>query len=286
MSIAPSAILSAWRAELSLDFERRGDRTVLARRQHDGPLLMQKALYPEGDGVCHAIVLHPPAGIAGGDDLRITATMGEGAHALLTTPGATRWYRSSGATARQVVHLHLAAGACLEWFPLENIVFGGALAESSVQVHLAPGARFIGWDVLCLGRKGSGDRFETGRWRLDTRLHAGKALHWMEAGTIAGADDALSAAAALAGASVTGTFMAFAPDLTESVLRELKARCVAANVSAGAGQGSVSGLPGLILGRYLGHSAHEARSFFIGLWQHVRPAFYGLPATEPRIWKT
>lgn len=69
-----------WHAELHLGFARQSERTVLRENRHRGPLRVQKALYPEGEAICQAIVLHPPSGIAGGDHLAIWAEVGVGPH--------------------------------------------------------------------------------------------------------------------------------------------------------------------------------------------------------------
>src|SRR2546423_14099799 len=119
-------VAASWKARLSLSFARDGNRSVLAERSHEGPLVVQKPLYPEGDAVCHAIVVHPPGGIAGGDELRLDVSAAAGAHALLTTPGAGKWYRSAGAQAKQLLSFSLQG--TLEWLPRETIVFDGALA--------------------------------------------------------------------------------------------------------------------------------------------------------------
>src|SRR5512147_1863763 len=162
-------VAQSWSARLQLGFEQRAGRTVLAERRHDGPLVVQKPLYPEGDAVCHAIVVHPPAGIAGGDELELHARAGDGAHALLTTPGAGKWYRSAGPWASQKLRFEVAGA--LEWLPQETIVFEGALARLSTQVRLQGDARYLGWEILCLGRTGSGEKFGKGEVRLDTALY-------------------------------------------------------------------------------------------------------------------
>ena len=271
---------AGWRASLALDFQLRGGKSILAARRHDGPLVVQKSLHPEGDAVCHAIVVHPPAGIAGGDELLIDVRAGDGAHALLTTPGAGKWYRSGGARASQRVRIEAHAGSAVEWLPQEAIVYDGALADISWEAHLAADARLIAWDVFCLGRSGSGERFERGDCRLETRVHRDGRLAWLERGRIEAGSRVASSAAGLAGHAVFGTLVATAPHIaTETV-----AACRA--VEPRTGEVAITLLPGILLARYRGDSTEAARACFAALWTVLREPVMGRAAVAPRIWST
>ncbi len=271
-------LAAGWFAELALGFERRGARTVLATRRHEGPLVVQKPLYPEGDEVCHAIVVHPPGGIAGGDELELSATVGGKANALLTTPGAAKWYRSAGPWARQKLSFEVAG--VLEWLPQETIVFDGALADLGCEVNLAADAGLIGWEIVCLGRTGSGERFSRGALRFCTEVFREKKLLWMERGRIDGGGALLASPAGLAGNPVYGTFFACVLNLNQEHLRETR------KIEPATGQGAVTLLPGVLLARYLGESGEAARRYFAALWRLLRPALTGREACEPRIWRT
>jgi len=269
-----------WTADLSLRYERRAGRTVLAGRSHRGPLFVQKPLYPEGPAVCHGIVLHPPAGVVGGDRLALRVASGPGAHALLTTPGAGKWYRSAGPTARQTVALEVAAGGALEYLPQPAIAFDGARADIDTRIDVARDAGYIGWDLLCLGRTASGERFRSGV--LASRVHVAVAGEpaWIERARIEGGSRLLEAPAGLAGAPVTGTLLA----VSAKVAPPLVAACRA--IEPAQGRGGVTRLPGLLVARYLGASAEAGHAWFARLWSVLRPALLGLAAQPPRIWRT
>ena len=274
-------VVTPWQASLRLGFSRRGDGTVLSRREHSGPLRVQKALYPEGPGTCHAIVLHPPAGIAGGDELDIRAGLDGGARALMTTPGAGKWYGSAGPWAAQRLAFDVADGACLEWLPQETIVFDGARAAMETQVNLGGDARYLGWEVLCLGRRASGERFDRGELRLETRIARDGTPLFLERGRLAGQDPLLASPAGFAGCSVCGTLAA-----TGEVPAELLSACRSVVPAETGAKWGVTAPPGLLLARFLGHSSEAAWRWFADLWHLLRPALVGLPAVPPRIWNT
>jgi urease accessory protein len=253
---------------------------VLASRRHDGPLVVQKALYPEGDAVCHTIVVHPPAGIAGGDELDVDVRVGTQAHALLTTPGAGKWYRSAGPWARMRVAFAVEEGACVEWLPQETIVFDGALADMHTEVDLAGDARYIGWEIVCLGRTGSGERFGRGECRLDTRITRDGEPLWLERGRIAAGGPLLASPAGLGARTVCGTLIA----TVNAPAPALLAACRGETPSAG--DAAITLLPGVLVARYLGDSSEAARRYFERLWTHVRPHVAQRAAVTPRIWRT
>ena len=265
-------VQSSWKARLCLGFENREGKTVLSRREHDGPLVVQKALYPEGDAVCHAIVVHPPGGIAGGDELSLNSKIQENAQVLMTAPGAAKWYRSAGPWARQ--RLLFDVQGTLEWLPRESIVFDAARASLECDVEMGDEGRYIGWEVVCLGRTGSGERFGRGELRSRTALKRGGRLLWREQGSIDGGGRIMSSPAGLGGRSVFGTFLCAAAGEFPSVKGEISPTL------------AVTKLPGVLVARYLGDSSGEAMAQFIRLWKVLRPALIGRDAIEPRIWGT
>ena len=265
-------VTAAWRADLRLGFSFQDGKSVLAEKRFDGPLVVQKPLYPEGNAVCHAIVVHPPGGIAGGDELALSVGTAPSAHALLTTPGAGKWYRSAGPWARQ--ELSFAVDGTLEWLPRETIVFDGARAELRTRIDLGAAARYIGWEVLCFGRTGSGERFGRGELRVGTDLLREGKLLWTERARIPGGGGLLRSAAGLGGRTVCGTLVATLDEVDKGLVS--KCREIAATTV----------LPGVLLARYLGDSSEEAMNAFTRLWTLLRPAVCGRAAVLPRIWST
>lgn len=270
-----------WHARLELGVERRGDASVAVHRKHVGPLRLQKPLYPEGRDVAHLLVIHPPAGIAGGDRLEVDVAVGPSAGALVTTPGAAKWYRTDGARAHQDVHLRVARGASLEWLPQESIVFDGADAALSTRIDCARDATCIGWDITVLGRQASGERFRRGALRQDLVFAIDGRTIWRERARLAGNDPLLDASVGWAGRHVAGVAWAWGAALSEAQLEACRA------VTLEAPRAGITTLAdGLLVARALDDSVERVRTIFERLWSIIRPAMTGRDAVPPRIWST
>lgn len=270
--------MDTWHAALALDYRLQGGRTVLARR-HRGPLQVQKALYPEGEALCHTLLIHPPGGIAGGDALSIDVSVRPGAQALITTPGATRWYKANGRRASQRVVLRVEGGA--EWLPQEAIVYDRADVHSEIDVDLADGAAMLGWDIVTLGRGASGESFARGGFAQTIRLKQAGRLLWVERTRLAGSDALLHSPIGLAGNTAFGCLWAAGPQFSDAQVEALRERLPAevAPITRLA--------PGLLLARALGATSHLVRLALQAAWRELRPlVFDGRIAAPPRIWAT
>ena len=267
----------SWHAELELAYARFGDSTRPVQRRHLGPLRVQKHLYAEGPQVCQHIIVHPPGGIAGGDRLNISASVGRDAWAQITSPGAAKWYRAAG-PAYQQLKLQVAAGATLEWLPQETIVFSAAQAELSTAIDLEGDARLFYWDVVALGRPASGERFDLGHFQAQLDIRRDGQLLWHERQRIVGADGLLDSPIGLDGQPVFATLL-----VTGEIDSELLERCRSLPHAV---RGDLTQLPGLLVARCLASEALLARGWLIDVWRMLRPVLLGREAVPPRIWNT
>ena len=272
-----------WHARLQLDYTLEGTRTV-ARHAHNGPLRILQSLYPEGDAVCHNVLVHPPGGLVGGDTLDISATVGPGAHGLVTTPGATRFYRSTGERALQRTHLTLAEGARLEWLPLEALCYNACNAENHLTLNLAPGAECMGWDVTALGLPHAGQPFETGRFVQ----HIEAPGRWLERGVIDAADHRLlESPLGLAGQRCMASLFFVVGTPLERARRDTAldaARAVMDAHALKASAGATSPNGQVLVVRALAPQVEPAMQLLQQVRAAWRAALWQLCAEPPRIW--
>jgi urease accessory protein len=272
---------SGWSAELDLGFEVVAGRSALVRNRHRGPLAVQRAFYPESNDLAHVYLLHPPGGIVAGDQLTVRVDVARGARALLTTPAATKFYRSEGRVAEQTQLFRVSEGASLEWLPQETIVFGSAQVTTKTRVELEPGASFCGWEVVCLGRAASGDHFGSGRLRQAFEIWQGERPLWIERSEFDANEPVRHARWGLGGHRVFGTFVC-----TGQNAAAVAAARAAVDTDDSCELFAVSQMRAAIVCRYLGSSTERARHVFAQAWAALRPLVLGRPASPPRIWLT
>ena len=272
-----------WQATLSIDYSIEEGHCV-ARHAHNGPLRILKSLYPEGDNVCHNILVHPPSGLVGGDSLDIQLQLHDNAHALLTTPGATRFYHSDGVTASQCVHANLGRGARLEWLPLEALAYSGCHALNQVTFNLSQDSQLMAWDVTALGLPHANQPFIDGQFQQ----HLAVGGVWLERGLIHAHDHRLlQSPLGLNGLSCQATLVfAQGSVMSDPQLQHViaLARSVCDNHILELQAGVTSPDPQLVVVRVLSAQVEQAMDLLRRVWLLWRSELWGLPAVAPRIW--
>lgn len=281
---AAQANNAAWQAHLQLGFSDDAGTSRLTERSHSGPLRVQKPLYPEGNAICHALIVHPPGGVVGGDELHINAKVGKQARAFISTPGAAKWYKANGKISKQAIHIDVAEQASMEWLPQETIFFDDAHVQLTQTIHLAQDASYIGCDILCFGRTASGESFNTGKIEQNTQIRRNGKLVWYEQGAIGGGTAAMRGKLGLNGKTVCATMLAVGKTLPPTAITALREEV--ATLINGAGVFGVTQMKSVIVVRYLGDASELARKVMLLAWKHLRPELIGREAVELRIWNT
>lgn len=274
----------SWHAHLSLHYTSQSQRTVL-QHAHDGPLRVFKSLYPEGDAVCHNVIVHPPGGLVGGDVLDIGVRVGRGAHGLVSTPGATRFYAADGLPATQRVDIALAEGARLEWLPLEAIAYPGCEAVNHWRATLAPGAELMAWDVTALGLPAAGQAFDSGRVHQRMEIPG----LWLEQASIDAADrHLLEAPLGLGGRRCLGTMVLacgspLGRERREALLESVRSALSGAPADVTAGATCPNDR--LLAVRAVAPVVEPLMACLQAVWTALRPVAWDLPGQPPRIWQ-
>ncbi|WP_396432780.1 urease accessory protein UreD [Limnohabitans sp.] len=273
-----------WLARLDLNYTREAERSV-ARYLHSGPLRILQSLYPEGDAVCHNVLVHPPSGLVGGDTLDMHITVGEGAHGLVTTPGATRFYRSEAGLATQQVQARVESGARLEWLPLEAIAYNQCDALNRAVFELAPGAEMMAWDITAFGLPAADLPYVQGRFRQHLEIPG----VWLERGSLNAEDTRLmDSPLGLAGQRCMATLVfaagsAMADERIERALACARELLEASELRLSAG--ATSPHKQVIVLRALAPVTEPAMQLLRQVWAAWRQEMWGLLGTYPRLWR-
>ncbi|MCY4012967.1 MAG: urease accessory protein UreD [Gammaproteobacteria bacterium] len=270
----------SWLGQLRLVFEGRDGRTVLVRRDRAGPVAVQRPFHP-GDGACHTYLLHPPGGLARDDRIEAHVKVRSGGFALVTTPAATKVYRSL-LESSVTQCLDVGPGCGLEWLPQETILFGGSRYRVRTHVRLARDARFSGWDIVTLGRPASGDGYEAGAVRLETRIDVGEEHRLVERlawNRVAGEPvPVLDAHWGLGGNRTLASYYAYPADAdTLERARNLIGDCAATGATL---------LDDLLVVRTVIGDVERARGLLTCVWEGLRRTVSGLAPSPPRVWAT
>ncbi|MEH2066554.1 MAG: urease accessory protein UreD [Nostoc sp.] len=277
--ICNSQTAEGWHGKLNLVYADRQGETQLIYNHQQAPLKVQRPFYPEGEKVCHSVILHTAGGVVGGDRLSSNIHLQTQAQALITTAAASKIYRSNGLQARQTIQMQVDAGACLEWLPQETILFNDAIYRQDLRVELATGGSWLGWEITRFGRSARGEKFLQGEWRSHTEIWQQDVPLWIDRQYLPGSEDIFHSPHGLGGKPIVGSLVWVGGAVSGEIVEKTR------NLWHGKGEAGVSRLQHGLLCRYRGASTSEVRNWFIDVWQLLRVSFLNRGNCIPRVWQ-
>jgi len=273
---------SQWQGILELDYQKINNSTQLVKAYSQAPLKIQRSFYPEGQEICHSIILHTAGGMVGGDRLSQTINLQPETQVLLTTPAASKIYRSSGETAQNTINIEIQEQAYLEFIPREMIIFNGAIFSQNLRVNLAPNACYLGWEITRFGRTARGEIFNQGQWKSCTEIWQNGCPVWVDRQGFIANEEILNSPHGLGGKPVIATLTWVGQPVSEDIVKNIRQLWSQRETSSQAG---VTQLISGLLCRYRGNSTQEVINWFTDVWQLLRQNYTGKSIVKPRVWQ-
>ncbi len=284
---APPHDPQRWTADLRLRYGKTPRGTQTLTREHTGPLRVLKTLYPEGAEIAHTVIVHPPAGIVATDSLRLSVQCDANAHAVLTTPGAQKWYRATAQLPRDATggsahtRVHVGAGGCVEWLPQESIVFAGCVGTQALQIDLDAGAKTIAWEMLQLGRDAVTQRFAGGRFTQEFAVRITGRRVLAERMVLRGDDVGLVCPTSGRPARALGAMVVVGATSPKTLLDEIRALEMPFCTF-----GATLLAENCMFIKAIGTEIEPLRTLFVRIREHARRSLCDVDAKPLRIWKT
>ncbi|MEA5551862.1 urease accessory protein UreD [Anabaena cylindrica UHCC 0172] len=270
---------SGWHGKLNLVYAKRQDSTQLIYNHHQAPFKVQRPFYPEGQDVCHSVILHTAGGVVGGDRLTSAIHLQSHTNAVITTAAAGKIYRSNGLPAKQTVNIQIEANACLEYLPQETILFNGAVYRQDLKVNLDTNSSFIGWEITRLGRSARREKFLEGEMRSHTEIWQNGIPQWIDRQILPGSEAVFHSPHGLAGCPVVGSLVWVGSPVSTEIIEKARFLAIQNNLIG------VSRLQNGFLCRYRGNSTSEVRNWFTNVWQLLRVSLLNRGNCIPRVWQ-
>lgn len=269
--------------ELVLGYSRRDRTTILAHSSSESPWNLLPPFTLDDTGCACTFLLNPSGGLVAGDHLSLRAMLDAGSHVVISTPSATKIYRSLSKPAEQSVDITVGAGAILEWVPEPTIPFAGSQFHQTIHVRLDPTAGLFLWDTVASGRVARGERwaFTTFRNEIKITTADGKAvLERYQLAPVNGKEDI----GLVSQWDYVASIYLVSDAISWDVYRDLKDQLsvmiesVSDVVLAGVSEPPV---PGLVI-KIVARSAPVLNALLEAIWEAVRAKLWNLPAAVLR----
>lgn len=254
---------------------------MLTRRRFTLPLQALEPMDLDGDGVATLLLLNPTGGLLAGDRLETAITLGAGARVCVSTPSATRVYRSPGPDAIQRLAAEVGAGGALEWLPDHLIPSPGARLQQSTEIRLAADATLLYVDAWAAGRAARGEAWSFDRLDSSLLVRDDVGLLLRERSVLTGRPR-LDGLGGTEGFPYVATFVAIRPARQgwDDVVADLRAALAGQPAGARAGVSALG--RGGVIARLLCPSAPVLQASVEGLWAVCRRRLLGLAPARLR----